>query len=268
MNAAQDISWLDLALGYILLIIPIYVLMIFQTGLIKSTLIAVARMTIQLLLVGLYLEYLFDLNNPLVNIIWVIIMLFIASFTIIKRSELNRKLFIIPILSSLIISIFFVDIYFLGIVIGIDYILEARYLIPISGMMIGNCLSNNIIALNTFYDLLTKEQLLYKYSIANGATKGEALKIFMKQSLTKSLNPIIATTAVVGLISLPGMMTGQILGGSNPMVAIKYQIMIMITILVSSIITVVLSIKISNKFVFNNFDMPLKNIRTLKKRNR
>lgn len=265
MNSAQDIGWFDLSLGYLLLIIPLVFLSYFQTNLVKSTVIAIIRMTIQLLLVGLYLEYLFVLNNPWINILWILIMIIIASFTIIKRSELNRKLFFIPILISLVISVLFIDIYFLGVVIGIDYILEARYLIPITGMMIGNCLSNNIIALNSFYDHLTKEQLLYKYSIANGATKGEALKGFMSESLKKSLNPIIATTAVVGLISLPGMMTGQILGGSNPMVAIKYQIMIMITILVSSMITVILSIKISNRFVFNNFEMPLKNLRVNKK---
>ncbi len=266
MNSVQDISWFDLSLGYVLLLIPLFFLYYFQTGLVKSTIIAIVRMTIQLLMVGVYLEYLFKLNHPLVNIVWVLLMLVIASFTIIKRSELNRKLFIIPTLLSLIISVFVVDIYFLGFVVGFDFLLDARYLIPISGMMIGNCLSNNIVALNSFYDHLSKEQILYKYSIANGATMGEALRIFMKQALTKSINPIIASTAVVGLISLPGMMTGQILGGSNPIIAIKYQIMIMITILVSSIITVVLSIKISNKFVFNNFDMPLKNIRAFKKR--
>jgi len=64
--------------------------------------------------------------------------------------------------------------------------------------------------------------------------------------------------AIVSLISLPGMMTGQILGGSSPSVAIKYQIMLMITIFVSSIITVVLTIFISNKFIFD----PLLNLRT------
>lgn len=266
MNTAHDISWIDLSLGYLLLLIPLFFLNLYQTKLLKSAIIAIVRMTIQLLLLGLYLEFLFELNNPFINILWVLIMIIIAAYTIVTRSELNRKLFVLPVLFSLIISVFFVDIYFLGVVIGIDYILEARYLIPITGMMIGNCLSNNIIALNSFYDHLTKEQLLYKYAIANGAGKSEALKIFMSEAIKKSINPIIATTAVVGLISLPGMMTGQILGGSNPMVAIKYQIMIMITIMVSSIITVILSILISNKFVFNNFDMPYKNLRANKKR--
>lgn len=261
MNSAQDISWFDLSLGYLLLIIPFYFFYKYKTGLIKSSLIAVIRMTIQLLLVGIYLEFIFTYNNPFVNLLWIFVMIIIAAFTIVKRSQIKRKYFLLPVLLALIVSILLVDLYFLGVVIGIDYIFEARYLIPITGMLIGNCLSNNIIALNSFYDNLSKEQLLYKYSIANGASKGEALRIFMTDSLKKSLNPIIATTAVVGLISLPGMMTGQILGGSNPMVAIKYQIMIMITILVSSMISVILSIKISNYFVFDKNELPFKDLR-------
>jgi len=260
MAGVQDISWSDLSIGYLLIIIPVVVFNYYQTGMVKSTLIAIARMTIQLLLVGVYLETIFKLNNVWVNLAWVGVMILVASYTVIKRSGLNRKLFQIPILVSLIISILLVDVYFLGVVVRLDFIFDARYFIPITGMMIGNCLSINIVALNTFYQKLNREQLQYRFAIANGASKSEALKGFIAEALKKSLNPTIATTAVVGLISLPGMMTGQILGGSNPSVAIKYQIMIMITILVSSLITVILSILISNKFVFDSMDMPVKNL--------
>ncbi|MEI6347655.1 MAG: ABC transporter permease [Bacteroidota bacterium] len=260
MTGAQDISWLDLMIGYLLIIIPIVIFNYFGTGMIKATLIAIARMTIQLFLVGLYLQYIFDYNSVWVNIGWVIGMIVIAAYTVIKRSNLNRKLFQIPLLISMLLSVLAIDVYFLGFVIKLDFIFDARYFIPITGMLIGNCLSNNIVALNTFYKNLNREQLQYRFAIANGATKSEALRGFIAEALKKSLNPTIATTAVVGLISLPGMMTGQILGGSNPSVAIKYQIMIMITILVSSLITVVLSILISNRFVFDAMDMPVKNI--------
>lgn len=260
MNGAQDISWIDLSIGYLLIIIPIVIFSYFGTKMVKPTLIAIARMTVQLFLVGIYLQYIFDFNNVWVNIGWVMVMIVIASYTVIKRSEINRKLFQIPILISMLVSVLLIDIYFLGAVIKLDFLFDARFFIPITGMLIGNCLSNNIIALNTFYNKLNREQVQYRFSIANGATRNEALKGFISDALKKSLNPTIATTAVIGLISLPGMMTGQILGGSNPSVAIKYQIMIMITILVSSLITVILSILISNRFVFDSMDMPVKNL--------
>ena len=254
---AQDISWIDLSIGYLLIIIPVIAFWYYNTGMIKATLIAVARMTIQLFLVGLYLEYIFNLNSAWLNAGWVLAMVIIASFTVVHRSGLTRKLFLVPVLIAMLISIFFIDVYFLAIVVKLDYLLEARYFIPITGMLIGNSLSNNIIALNSFYKGLDRDQVQYRFALANGATRHEALKNFIAEALRKSLNPTIATTSVVGLISLPGMMTGQILGGSDPSVAIKYQIMIMITVLVSSLITVILSIIISNKFVIDNMGMPV-----------
>jgi putative ABC transport system permease protein len=257
---AQDISWLDLGWGYLLIIIPILIFKYYETGLVKTTLIAIGRMTLQLYLVGLYLGFIFKLNNVWVNILWVTMMVVIASFTTINRANLNRKIFFVPTMLAMLVVIFSIDFYFLGVVVKLDYLFDARYFIPITGMLIGNSMSNNIVAFNVYFKNLDKNQVQYKFALANGATKNEALKSFIKEALVKSLSPTLATTSVVGLISLPGMMTGQILGGQDPSVAIKYQIMIMITILVSSLMSVILSILLSNRFIFNDMDMPLKGL--------
>ncbi len=256
MNGVQDISWSSLAIGYLLVGIPLAIFWYYRTGLVRSTVIAVIRMALQLYLVGLYLEYIFTLNNPWINLVWVLVMIIIASFTAIRRSRLNRKLFLLPVMLAMILAVFAVDMYFLGVVIQLDYLFDARYFIPITGMLIGNSMSGNIIAFNTYFSSLERDQIQYRFALANGATVNEALRKFIAEALRRSLSPTIATTSVVGLISLPGMMTGQILGGSSPSVAIKYQIMIMITILVSSVLTVVLSILISNKFIFDEMGMP------------
>jgi len=253
MNTAIDIGWSDLALGFILLVIPFTILWYYKTGLLKPAVISVIRMTVQLLLVGLYLEYIFILNNMWINLAWVLIMVIIAALTTVKRSYLYFRLYLIPVFVSLAISLIIVDVYFLGFVIKLDNLFEAIYLIPITGMLLGNCIRTNILGLTSYYNKLQKEQIFYKYALANGGTKKEALFPYMRNSLRTSFAPTIATMAVVGLISLPGMMTGQILGGSSPSVAIKYQIMLMITIFVSSIMTVVLTIFISNRFIFDPF---------------
>ena len=121
-------------------------------------------------------------------------------------------------------------------------------------MLLGNCIQSNIIGLTAYYSRLREDQLLYYYALANGATRDEALFPFMRDALRKAANPAIASMAVIGLVSLPGMMTGQILGGSNPRVAIKYQIMIMIAIFTASLLTVISAIFIANKFAFDDFD--------------
>ncbi|NOZ36385.1 MAG: ABC transporter permease [Chlorobi bacterium] len=254
MEKVADINYFALFSGYALMLIPVFVLWYYKTGLVKDTLIATARMTVQLLLVGLYLEYIFKLNNVLINISWVILMSIIASYTIIRRSGLRLRLFFIPVLFSGIISIAVTDAFFLGFVIKLDNVFNARYFIPVTGMLLGNTIKNVVIAVDAFYRRIDEEETYYRWHLANGATKKEALLPFMRDALKVAFNPMIATTAIMGLISLPGMMTGQILGGSNPNVAVKYQIMLLITIFSSAVLNVVLTILFSNRFAFDAFD--------------
>jgi len=260
MEKVVDINYFALFSGYALMLIPVFALWYYKTGLVKDTLIATARMTVQLLLVGLYLEYIFKLNNVIINIAWVVLMTVVASYTIVSRSNLKYKLFFIPIVLSGIISIAVTDAYFLGFVVKLKNVFDARYFIPVTGMLLGNTIKNVVIALDNFYQKIYDEENYYRWHLANGATKKEALLPFMRDALRVAFNPMIATTAIMGLISLPGMMTGQILGGSNPNVAVKYQIMLLITIFSSAVLNVVLTIFFSNRFAFDAYDNLRKDI--------
>ncbi len=220
----------------------------------KDSAIAIVRMTMQLFLVGLYLEFMFDYNNQLLNIAWVIIMIFIASTTVIRRSGLHYKQFLLPVLISGVTSIIITDAFFLGLVIQLDNFFDARYFIPITGMLIGNTLRTIIIALSSYYSNLREKIVFYRWHLANGASREEALHPFRRFALRNAFSPLIATTAIVGLISLPGMMTGQILGGSSPSVAIKYQVMLMITIFSSAVMSVFFTMILSDRFAFDKYD--------------
>jgi putative ABC transport system permease protein len=254
MNSATDIAWVDLAVGYLLLILPLLALSYYRTGLVKDALLAVGRMSVQLFLVGLYLEFIFKLNNLWINLLWVVVMVVFATYTIIGRSTLSYKIYWIPLFCAITFSLIVVIGYCFIVIIKPEYFFEARYMIPIVGMLLGNCIQSNIIGLDAYYSRLREDQLLYYYALGNGATREEALFPFMRDALKKATNPAIASMAIIGLISLPGMMTGQILGGSNPSVAIKYQIMIMIAIFTASLLTVISTIFIANKFAFDDFD--------------
>ncbi len=253
MQAIIDINWVDLFIAYSLLLIPVAVFYYLKTGLVKDTVIAAMRMTVQLLAVGVYLEFLFRKNNLWLNMLWGIIMILIASYTTVKRSDLSQKRFFVPATLALLTAIFLIDLYFFKVVLKLDYFFEARYFIPITGMLLGNALRTNIIALNEYFSRLVKERQQYRYAVANGATHKEALIPFYRQAVKKAFNPSIATMSIMGLISLPGMMTGQILSGTSPATAIKYQILIMITIFVSSMLTVIFTVIISNRFIFDEF---------------
>ena len=185
-----NIGYGHMALGFLLLIIPTYFLYRYRTGLVKDTLIAALRMTVQLFLIGFYLEYLFLWDKLWINLLWILLMIIIASSTALKRTHL-------PVRTLFLVSLLVIDFYFLGLVVRPEKIFTARYFIPISGMILGNMLSANVIALNSFYGSLNRERQLYLYLLGNGASPSEALTPFRREALIKSFNPAIASMAVM-----------------------------------------------------------------------
>lgn len=257
---STDISWLALLFGFFTILVPIYFFYFYDTKLNKDTLISFLRMTVQLLAVGMILKTVFELNSLWINFSWIILMIVSASVTIVRRSNLKQYSMFAPILISLLINFIFNGGIFAFVLIGLKDFVTAQYIIPISGMIIGNSINTTVIGVRSFYKNFLANEESYKYLLMSGATKKEALKIFIGDALKDAFTPQIASTAVIGLIWLPGMMTGQILGGSSPVIAIKYQIMIMLSIFVGGVMNVVYAIKFSLKSSFDDYEMLKKDI--------
>lgn len=221
----------------------------------KKIAIAIIRMVIQLSIVGVYLQYIFDLNNSYINIAYIIIMMCVASFSIVGSTPLKLEKVFFPILLSLFIPNIIMVMFFNGLVVRIDNLFEAKYMITIGGMILGNGLSGNIVGLSTYYSGLKNNEEVYNYDLALGATKFEASLPYFKEAVLVSINPTIASMATIGLVSLPGMMTGQILGGSIPIDAIRYQIAIMIAIFVTKYFNIFLAIFLSSISMFDSKDL-------------
>lgn len=251
-----NLSWIQLGIAFLVLAIPGWILWKYRTGLNKKLITASLRMVLQLLFVGYYLEYLFKYDNPWINTAWIFLMVIVADFATIDRSELKRKFSVlIPIFAATFLGIVIIDLFFLEVVIQLPKLLAAQYTIPITGMVLGNCLRSNVIGINAFYYSLKKEKERYQFYLACGANRTEALQPFISNALQKSANPTLASMATIGLVSLPGMMTGQILSGSSPLIAIKYQIMIMLAIFSGTILSVFLGIIFTNISAFKDTDM-------------
>lgn len=248
-----DISYSSLLIGLLLLVIPIFYLWKFKTGLVKATIIGVLRMILQLFFIGVYLRYLFLWDNPLINLLWVIIMIMVASQTSLSRTQIKSKILFIPISIGFLISVVLIGMYFLIAVLQLKNPFSAQYFIPIFGILMGNMLSSNVIALNAFYSGLQREQQLYYYLLGNGASRQEAQAPFIRQAIIKAFSPLIANIAVMGLVALPGTMIGQILGGSSPNVAIKYQMMIMVITFSASMLSLMITISIASRRSFDAY---------------
>lgn len=259
-----DISFIGLGIGMLLMLIPIYFLHKYRTGIVGSTVNATLRMIVQLYLVGLYLQYLFEYNIWYVNLAWGLIMVAVATGTAVQRTRLRPGVLALPLGVAFLFTSLLISFYFLGLVlgfagrgvvqgIGASELFTARYFIPVFGLLLGNMLGVNVVALNTYYDGLRRERQMYYYLLGNGATQGEATAPLLREAMIKAFNPCIANMAVMGLVAMPGTMIGQILGGSNPAVAIKYQMMIVVITFVASMLSLMITITLASRRSFDAY---------------
>lgn len=250
---AADITYFNLFLGMLLLAVPFFYLWKFRTGLLRPAVTGTVRMVAQMLLVGVYLRYLFLWDCAWVNLLWLLLMVYVAGQTAVWRTRLPRRLLLVPFCCGVLCGTAVVGLYFFGIVLRLDNVFSARYFIPVAGILMGNMLSSNVIALDAYYSGLRRERQLYRYLLGNGATRQEALAPFVRAAIVKSFTPLIANISVMGLVALPGTMIGQILGGASPDVAVKYQMMIMVITFAASIVSLMLTVSLSSRRSFDAY---------------
>jgi putative ABC transport system permease protein len=250
-----DVPMLGMAVLYGLLVLPVWLLRRLGIGMTRDVLVSVARMTLQLALVGLYLKYVFEWNNPWINGLWVVVMTVAANLSALDKAGLVLRRFFWPTLAGIGGGTFPVVAVFLLLMVRPDPLYDARYLIPLTGMILGNCLSGNVLVMERFFNGIRKQEGAFLTYLLLGASLREAVQPFLREAVAVSIAPTLATMMTIGIVSLPGMMTGQILGGSLPLVAIKYQIMIMIGIFVSLTLSGLLNLRLSLSGAFDEFGM-------------
>lgn len=255
---ASDITYIGM-IWAIMLLIPVFLInYLFDLKQFKPYVVAAIRMIAQLAFVGVYLHYIFEWNKPWVNFLYLLVMIFIAVYQSIKQTKIPFRRFIFPVILATFIPTVTIVLYFNYLIVGISDLFDAKYLIPIGGMILGNSMKSNIIALERFYGELSTNTRDYLVPISFGADRNRAVKPFVRKSILAAMSPIVATMLTIGLVSLPGMMTGQILGGSMPVTAIKYQIAIMLAIFCSNIVGVAMTLKLIIPRSFDCYDMPIK----------
>ena len=250
---AHDINYWQLTAGYTLLLFPLAAFLWHRVPLLGETVVSVVRMTAQLLFVGFYLQFVFRWNNPWLNLLWIAAMVLVADASIVRGCGLKASRFLFPLSLALLAGVLVPLLFFLAVIIRPDPVMDARFVIPIAGMILGNCLRADIVGIRSFYDALARREKSYLQSLAAGARMSEALMPFIREALRDALAPTIATMATIGVVSLPGMMTGVILGGADPATAIKYQIAIMLAIFSGTAITVTMAVYLTLRGSFSAY---------------
>lgn len=255
-NSYIPISNLQLLLSVSLVLITGLISALLKLGLLKSLLWGTFRAFLQLSLIGYVLNYIFKVNSLLIIVPVLLLMCFIASREATRRinNPPHRPGSIAFV--SLTASTFLVGLIVVVLVISPQPWYSAQVVLPIFGMLLGNSMNAIALSLDRMYSEIRSQAEEVEQLLCFGASPWEAVRAYVNKAITAGMTPIINSLMVVGLVSLPGMMTGQILAGMNPVAAVRYQFVVMIMIAAAVAIGCLLIVGLSYKRIFNE-DMAL-----------
>lgn len=225
-----------------------------RLGLHKSLLIAALRASIQLFLIGFILRWLFGDINPLWLIVVSVIMLLAAGREVIGRQQrpFTGSFGYLSSTLSMFLSSFVLTIGALTLIIQPELWYAPQYSIPLLGMLLGNTMNGISISMDRLTSTTWQQQQLIEQRLMLGETSTQAIADIKKEAMRAGMIPSINGMASAGLVALPGMMTGQVLAGSPPVDAVKYQILILFLITAGSGFGVYASLEMGCKRLFDH----------------
>ncbi|MDP8228320.1 MAG: iron export ABC transporter permease subunit FetB [Candidatus Electryoneaceae bacterium] len=239
-----------LAGGFILIAGIISALL--RLGLLKDLVIGAVRALIQLTIAGFALGVVFGLRSVWLVLLLAAFMMMLAGREALQRQKVKLKGIHWDTLTAMVLSSSFIAITVTGVVIGADPWWRPSVFIPLLGMILGNSLNGISLSLNTFLTACTNSRREIEERLALGATPAEATLPFVRDAVHTGLIPTINAMAIAGVVSLPGMMTGQLLAGADPHDAVMYQIVVLYMISASAVLGSVIAVLLARKRIFTS----------------
>jgi len=211
-----------------------------RLGLEWNLAIAAGRTIVQLLVVGYLLAAVFALRSPWIVVGVLGVMLVIAA--IVARNRISQKIpHLLPLVGgSILAGTVLTMTYTNWLVLQPEVWYEPQYLIPLTGIVLGNAMNGAAIAGERLVSTLNSSQLEIETHLSLGATPQQAVARYRKEAIRAGVMPTLNTMMVVGIVTLPGIMTGQMLGGADPLLAAAYQMLIMFMLALATLVTTVL----------------------------
>ncbi|MBO2537193.1 MULTISPECIES: ABC transporter permease [Rummeliibacillus] len=226
-------SYTTLSLTLLFVLIPLILSKTLHLGLEKDTLIATIRSIIQLLAIGYILKFVFESDSMVYVLLMIALMIITATFNARKKGK-NIK----GITWKVAITVIVVEVIVQSILLGFHVVpATAQYIIPISGMAIGNSMILSILFLNRFQGELESHRDEVELILSLGGTPKQAIHRQLITAIKASMIPTIESQKTIGLVQLPGMMSGQIIAGASPVQAVQFQLMILFVLLTSAAIS-------------------------------
>lgn len=252
MNDIIDLTFFQVTLAYVFVLIVLAIVRVRGIRREKEIVISSIRMTLQLILVGYILVYVFANPSPIITAAIVVVMTAFAIHTIFSkfRAVLTSSMrWVVAI--SICFGTFSCIAYFLLVVVRITPWYDPQYFVPIAGMIIGNSMTGISLGVKSLLDGMNARKHLVEEALILGATPKAATREIVNSSFDSAIMPTINSMVGMGIVFLPGMMTGQIISGTDPTTAIAYQIAIMLGILGAVALSIITMLQLGYRTFFN-----------------
>ena len=230
-----EASYLELGYGQVALAASLILVngllsLVLRLDLHRRLAVAAVRAVVQLLLVGVVLQWVFGLRHWLPVMGLSIVMVSVAAIAAVQRTQRRYPGIWLDSLIAIWLSSWLVTAVAVVAIVDVEPWFEPQYGIPLLGMILGNTLTGISLGLGRLGEELVNRRGQVETLLALGATRWEAARHAVRAAVTTGMVPILNAMAVVGIVSLPGMMTGQLLAGVDPAQAVRYQVVILFLI--------------------------------------
>jgi putative ABC transport system permease protein len=252
--AVIDLTWWDLSLAAALILVNAGASLALRLGLERRLLVASLRTVVQLSFLGLVLQWVFRQPGPWAVVGMMLVMTVLAGWEAVRRTTYRVRGGYLISMSVMFVASMTVTLYGVVVVLGVRPWYTPAFAIPILGMLLGNTLNGISLGLETALEGFRRDRLEVEMLLAHGATRREASRDVVRRAVRTGMIPILNSMIAAGLISIPGMMTGQILAGQDPASAARYQIFILFSIAAGVALGTMGMVFVASRIVFDDRD--------------
>ena len=247
----MTLSYLNLVLGLLLLAFPGYLIYVYDRQLLGKAATAVVRMVVQMAAVGGCLWLLYRYDSVWLCLAWLAVLVVAAAFLLVSRTRMPSRVLMLPACVAMFVSVLAVSAYVLYGVLRPEAPMSARWLVPVTGVLMAHVLTTNIHGVRTYFDSLRQDSQPYYTLLGNGATRLQALAPYITRALRSMLMPAVGNFSIMGLFVMPMLLSGLLIGGMKPVEAVLAFVAMMIAAVAASVLSLLATLWLADRKSFN-----------------
>jgi len=251
----MTLTYVSALAGLLLVLIPAYLLYLYDRPALQKAAVATVRMVVQLSVMGACLWAVYSFDRLWLSLLWVVVLVLAATFLMVSRvrssdasmlqegrKNMGSSMLFMPVGAAMLVAVLVFSAYVLYAVLRPAAPLSARWLVPVSGVLVAHVMTTGMQGLRTFFDCLQQDSQPYSTLIGNGATRMQALAPYITRALRALMKPAIANMSAMGLFVMPMLLSGLLLGGLSVVEAVVSYVTLALAGVAASVVALLLAL--------------------------